>query len=213
MKKNIFFSFFLVFLSMTLNAQNGIKYETSDSKTEFIVIPKVGFATISQFQQPKLSGFVNGGDVLAAFKLINGSSVSFGLGYNEFSANTNLNGENASLSNTYLRIPVNYTTNFSFFKNKTNSDFVYLSAAIGFYANTLLKSKLEAFAANSSEKNLGWNFGFSTYIGAKFNVSDNFNLGLGMETNNDLSKMKKNNFEQKINNLTTVNLTLGFRLK
>lgn len=212
MKKIVLFSFLVFLVTLPVLSQKGVKYDSSDSKIELVVIPKVGFATISQSQQPKLSGFVNGGDILAAFKLKNSSFLSVGVGYNQLIANTTFNTQNASLSNTYLRIPVNYTSNFSFFKDKTNTDFVFLSAGIGFYANTLLKSDLGTLSGNFSEKNLGWNFGFSTYIGAKFNMSDTFNLGLGLETNNDLTKMKKNQLEQKINNLTSVNLILGFKL-
>ena len=213
MKKNIFLSAVLILFSCSLFAQDTVKYESSNSKIEILFIPKFGFAKISQSESPKINGFVNGGDILLAFKLKNGSFLSSGIGYNDFNANSTVAGENANLNNIYLRIPVNYISNFSFFKNKNNADFVFLSLGIGFYANTLLKSEVESFIGTNSEKNLGWNFGLSSYVGAKFSVSDTFNLGIGLETNNDLTKMKKDDFEQKINNLTTLNLTLGFRLK
>lgn len=212
MKKITLFSFLFFLVALPVLSQKGVQYDTSNSNLELVFVPKVGFATLSQSQQPKVNGFVNGGDVLAAFKLKNSSFLNVGVGYNSVYSNTTFNAQNASLNNTYLRIPVNYTSNFSFFKDKTNTDFVFLSAGIGFYANTLLKSDLETLSGNFSDKNLGWNFGFSTYIGAKFNLSDTFNLGLGLETNNDLTKMKKNQVEQKINNLTSVNLILGFKL-
>lgn len=201
---------FLITWSTFAQTEDG----TSSSRTfEFVVVPKMGFARISQSNQPKLNGFVNGGDLLAAFKLKNNSFLTAGIGYNEFNANTTIAGESASLINTYLRIPVNYVTDISFSKQKANSDVITATIGIGLYANTLLTSELETTVGNTSEKNLGWNFGFSSYIGAKFKLTDTFNLGLGIETNSDFTKMKKDGLKQKIDNLTSLNLTLGFRFQ
>ena len=213
MKKNILISTFFLFCSSILLAQTTDKDEANNSKIDFVVIPKMGFGRIFQSNQPSLNGFVNGGDILVSFKLNKSSFISTGIGYTEFNANQTIFGKAASLKNTYLHFPVNYTSNYTFFKSKTDSDKVLLSIGIGLYGNNLFKQEVETVDGNFSEKNVGWNIGFSTYLGIKFNVSDMMNIGVGMETNNDWTKIKKDGESQKMDNLTTLNLTLGYRIK
>jgi len=43
----------------------------------------------------------------------------------------------------------------------------------------------------SRNNNLGWNFGLATSVGVKFIVTDVLHLGLGIESQNEFTKMKK----------------------
>lgn len=213
MKKCLLLSTIFLFFSSNLVAQSNINYEVVTSKIDFVLIPKTGFGRISQSNQPSLNGFITGGDILLSFRVNKSSFLSTGIGYTEFNANHTISGNAASLRNTYLHFPVNYTSNFTLSKSKSDTDKVLLSIGIGLYGNNLFKQEVETINGAFSEKNVGWNMGFSTYLGIKFNVSDVMNLGVGLETNNDWTKIKKDGESQKIDNLTTLNLTLGYRIK
>lgn len=193
-------------------AQTDINFEKNQSKINLVFVPKLGYAKMTQTSQPKLNGFVNGGDVLVAFKLNKSSSLSTGVGYFEFDANTTFDGNSASINNTYLHIPINYVSNFSVFRSKGANETVFLAATLGLYANSLLKQDFETATDNFTDKNLGWNFGFSTYVGLKFIASDLMTLGIGLETNNDFTKIEKDGLKQKLD-LTTLNINIAFRLK
>ena len=81
----------------------------------------------------------------------------------------------------------------------------------GFYANTLLKSEVKTLSGNSSEKNLGWNFGVTTQLGAKFIVSDDLDFEIGLESQIDLSDMKHKGVNRKIEQLNVLYANLGFK--
>ena len=202
----------ILLLSCITYSQNGTDYDNSKSKIDLVVIPKLGFAKVSSTGFAPTNGFISGGDVLVSFKLSKSSILAAGIGFNEFYANVTNAGNNFSLKNSYLRFPVNYITNFVLFNSKPENNTTFLSIGIGIYGNNLINQKLESASDTNSENNLGWNAGLSTYLGIKYNVTDLMNLGIGMETNKDLFRMKKNGVEQKVDNSITLNLTLGYKL-
>jgi len=81
----------------------------------------------------------------------------------------------------------------------------------GLYANTLLTEKIQTLNGTHKNKNQGWNAGFGFEAGMKFEVSNNFIFGIGFESQSDFSSMKKNDVKRKLEKISTVNFSLGFK--
>lgn len=210
MKKHVFASLALLFLSGSAMAQETT--EKKDSKLEFAVIGKLGFAHLKQSGVPSLNGNLTGTDVLLAYKISPKWEMAGGIGFYEFNANTVIAGEAASLKNSYLRIPLQFNGDYSLLKSDaTNNDRILFTVGLGVYANTILKGELESYAGNSEASNLGWNFGLSSQVGAKFIVNENINLALGLESQSDLTKAKKNGAEQKLEQFNGMYFRIGFK--
>lgn len=171
---------------------------------------KLGFATFSQSDMVKLQGDIEGGDLLFYYKLPSGTSFSTGVGLMDFRANGALSGESYFLTQRHLRIPFNVDYSLDLFE-KHFDDKLQAYAGFGLYANTLLKEEIQTLGGTNKNKNQGWNGGYGFQLGIKFAISNDFNFGLGFETQNDFSKMKKNGVERKLEGVTTVNFTLGMK--
>lgn len=209
MKKQIL-SAFLLLITMAVSAQTNP--DKKESPVSFLVNAKLGFAKISQSGTVDLNGTFNGGDLLASIKLGKVWRVDTGIGLMEFNANQTIAGNSTSLTNNYLQIPVKLNGDFSIFdKSLEGEKKIFLTAGFGMYANTLLKQELQTISGNSDARNLGWNFGFSSQLGAKFILSDNIGFRLGIESQSDISKMKKDGAEQKIKNANALYFGLEFK--
>jgi hypothetical protein len=202
MKKQILAAL-VVLISYTAFAQTTT--EKKESKFEIEVNTKLGFAKLKQTGNVPLNGNVNGGDLLLSFPLGKKWNIASGVGFLEFDANQNIAGNTASLRNSYIHIPVQLNNDFSLFSNeKTENQKIFFTVGLGLYANTLLKQELQTVNGNSRTKNLGWNFGMSSQIGAKFILTDALNIGIGFEGQNDFTKMKKNGNEQRIEQMNAI---------
>lgn len=208
MKKQIIL---VLTILLSLSAKAQTTTEKTESKLEFIINSKLGLAKLKQSGFVSLNGNSTGADALLSFKMGKKWDLAAGLGYTEFNANPTIAGNTASIKNTYLQIPVKVVGDFSIFDKVQSDSKIFLSIGAGLYANTLLNSEIETVSGNSSTKNLGWNFGISTQIGAKFILSDVMNLGLGLESQSDLTKMKKNGMEQRMEQINSLYLNLGFK--
>jgi hypothetical protein len=127
--------------------------------------------------------------------------------------NTNLtqNGATASLQNSYLQIPLKIGGDYVMFNMDQSNSKIFLNVGAGFYASTLLKSELETLIGSSSTKNLGWNFGIVFNTGVKFLISDKTSIGIGFEGQGDISKMKKDGVERKVEQLNSIYFSFGFK--
>lgn len=209
MKKQLF-SALVILISYTALAQS--TPEKKESNLEFAVNTKFGFAKMKQTGSVPLNGNVNGADILFSLPLGKKWNISSGIGFLEFNANPTIAGNTASLKNSYLHIPVQFNNDFAIFnKENPENQKIFFTVGLGLYANSLIKQELETVTGNSSVKNQGWNFGFSSQIGAKFVVSDAINIGLGFEGQSDFTKMKKDGNEQRIENINAVYFKLGFK--
>lgn len=210
MKKQVFAALAILFLSGSVMAQETT--EKKDSKFELAVNGKLGFARLKQSGIPALNGNLTGSDVLLAYKISPKWDLATGIGFYEFNANTIVAGNSASLKNSYLRIPLQFNGDYSLFKSdKNNSDKMFFTIGLGLYANTILKQELEAVTGNVEAKNLGWNFGLTTQVGAKFIVNDDINIAIGLESQSDMTKAKKDGGEQKIEQFNGMYFRLGFK--
>lgn len=211
MKKQVFAAVAILFLSGTAMAQETT--EKKESKFELAVNGKLGFVRLKQSGIPALNGNLIGSDVLLAYKISSKWDLATGIGLYEFNANTTIAGNSASLKNSYLRIPLQFNGDYSVFKSeKTNNDKIFFTIGLGLYANTLLKQELEAVTGNAEAKNLGWNFGLTTQVGAKFIVNEDINIAIGLESQSDLTKMKKDGTEQKLEQFNGMYFRLGFKI-
>jgi hypothetical protein len=209
MKKQIL-SAFLLFVTVFATAQTTT--DKKESPVSILVNAKLGFAKISQSGNVDLNGTINSGDVLASIRLSKTWNLDTGIGLMEFNANQTVAGNSTSLTNTYLQIPVKFNGDFSIFDKSLEGDKkIFLTAGLGMYANTLLKQELQTISGNSDAKNLGWNFGLSSQIGAKFILSDKIGFRIGVESQSDMSKMKKDGTEQKIKNVNAFYFGMEFK--
>jgi len=207
MKKQLLTAVVLL-LSFTALAQT--TPEKKESKLEFVINSKLGFAKLNQSGFVPLNGNISGADALLSFKMGKKWNLATGVGYMEFNANPTFAGNSASLKNTYLQIPIKAIGDFSIFNKDQTGSKIFLTIGAGLYANTLLKSEVETVSGNSDMNNLGWNFGLATQIGAKFVLSDALNIGIGLESQGDFNEMKKDGTEQKIEQINALYFNLGF---
>ena len=210
-------------LFITLSAIAQTTPEKKVSPVSIFVNAKLGFAKVSQSSNVDLNGTINGGDVLASIKLGKAWNLDTGVGLFEFNGNQAIAGNNTSLTNSYLQIPVRFNGDFSIFcyfkviknfifdKALEGNQKIFLTAGLGIYANTLLKQELQTISGNSNARNLGWNFGFSNQIGAKFILSDKIGFRFGLESQADATKMKKDGGEQKIKNINALYFGMEFK--
>jgi opacity protein-like surface antigen len=186
--------------------------EKKESKFEFLVNGKLGFARLKQTNNVPLNGNVNGSDLLLAYKLGPRWNIATGIGLLQLDANPTIAGNTASIRNSYLQIPVRFTGDYNLFHGTEPTDpKMFFSLGLGVYANTLLKQELETVAGNTDTHNLGWNFGFATAVGVKFVLTDALNVGLGIENQSEFTKMKKGDVEQRIEQMNTLYFKLGFK--
>lgn len=208
MKKQLIIALALV---CSIAAQAQTTTENKESNIGFNIIGKLGFAKLKQTGYVTLNSDINGAEALVSFKIGKKCDLATGLGYTELNANATVSGNTVSLKNSYLQIPLKVIGDFSIFNKEQSDSKIFLKVGAGLYANTLLKSEMETLSGNSDTKNMGWNFGFETQIGVKFIVSDFMDLGLGIESQSDFSKMKKDGVEQKIEQLNALYFNLGYR--
>ena len=210
MKKRILTTVVLLLISGTILAQNTT--EKKDDKFEFIINSKLGFARLKQTGIVPLNGNLTGSDAIISYKISPKWDLASGLGYYQFNGNTTINNNLTSLKNTYLHIPVQFNGDIFMFKNENpENEKISLTLGLGLYANTLLKQELETINGNSEAKNLGWNFGISTQVGAKFILSEDLHIGIGIESQSDLTKAKKNGSEQRIEQFNGMYFKFGLK--
>ena len=210
MKKQIITAF-LFLITISTIAQT--TPEKKESPVSIFVNAKLGFAKIIQQDDVDLNGTINGGDVLVAFKLGKAWSVDTGIGLFQFDANQTIAGWSASFTNNYLQIPVKFNGDFSIFdKSLEGNQKIFLTAGLGLYANTLLKHEVRNIPTGTTDaKNLGWSFGLSSQFGAKFLLSDKIGFRFGMESQADMTKMKKDGAENKIKNINALYFGMEFK--
>lgn len=209
MKKQ-FITTLLILLSYTAIAQN--ETNKKESKLELIINGKLGFAKLNQTGAVSLNGNINASDILLAYKISSKWDIATGIGFLQFNANPTLAGNTANLVNHYLHIPIQFNGEYNLFHGEESKDQkVFLIICGGFYANTLLKQELETISGSSEAKNLGWNFGIETQVGVKFVVTNSLNISLGLDSQGDLTKMKKDGNEQRIQQLNALFFKLGLK--
>lgn len=209
MKKQIILGL-VIMLSFYAKAQT--TQETEKSRLALIISSKLGFAKLKQTDFATIHGNINTAEGLVSLKMGKKWELATGLNYSEFNGNVTISGNTASIKNSYLQIPLKALGDFSIFNKEGSDSRIFLTIGGGIYANTLLKSELETVSGDSKTKNLGWNFGLSTQIGAKFVLSDVMDLGIGLNSQSDFSKMKKDGIEQKMEQVNALYFNIAYKI-
>jgi hypothetical protein len=205
MKKSIFI-FFSTLMFITATAQE----EARKSEMGVDIRGKIGFGKLIQNESVNLNGSVNATDVLYFYRFSNGVSINGGIGLLEFNANGTLGGNSYALEQFYLRIPVNVNHSWSLLKEQFN-DKITSVIGVGIYGNTLLKEELQTIDQRIKNQNQGWNVGLAFNLGLRFAVAKDFNFGIGFESQSDLTKMKKEGVERKLDRINTVNFSIEMK--
>ena len=207
MKKQFLIALAVLFTAVTLAQTTP---EKKESKFEFLIDAKLGFARLRSNDFIPLNGNVNGSDLMLAYKFAPKWSIATGVGFLQFSANPTISGTSASVTNNYLQIPFRINGDYNIFNGSEPKDpKIFFNLSAGLYANTLLKQEVQTITEVSTTKNLGWNFGLTTSVGIKFLITDALNLGLGVQSQNEITKMKKDGAEQRIDQMNTMYFRIG----
>lgn len=201
----------LVLLSgMSVLSQNTSNLK--ESKFELHINSKLGFARLIKTDMVPLTGNVNGSDVLVAFKMSPRWNIASGVGFLQFDANQTVGGNTESIRNSYLQIPLRFTGDYNLFKGTQPEDAkIHFNIGLGVYANTLLNEEKINTTTTTDTKKLGWNFGITTAIGVRFVLTNALHIGIGLENQNDLTKMKKIEEERRMEQMNTVYLKFGLK--
>jgi hypothetical protein len=184
--------------------------EKKESKFEFLIDAKLGFARLRGNDFIPLNGNVNGSDLMLSYKFAPKWSIATGVGFLQFNANPTIAGNSVSITNNYLQIPFRINGDYNIFNGSEPKDpKVFFNLSAGLYANTLLKQEIQTVTEVSTTKNLGWNFGLATSVGIKFLITDALNLGLGVQSQSEFTKMKKDGAEQRIDQMNTMYFRMG----
>jgi hypothetical protein len=211
MKKQVFAALAILFLSGSAMAQETTTKK--DSKFEFAVNGKLGFARLKQTGNIPLNGNLTGSDVLLSYQISPKWYIASGIGFYEFNTNATSFGNSYSLKNSYLRIPVQFNGDYSLFNNdKSGNEKIFFTIGLGLYANALLKQEFEAINGSTEVKNFGWNIGFSSQVGAKFIINENINLAIGLESQSDITKSQKDDNDQKLEQFNGMYFRIGFKI-
>lgn len=204
--KKVQFALLFLLLSFIANSQE----EPKKPELGLNINGKIGFGKLIQNGMVNLNGSINSGDILFFYRLPSGTTISTGVGMLDFNANGVTGGESYSLKQSYLRIPINLNYSLFILKNQLDSK---LSAygGIGVYANTLLKEEIQTIDETFKNKNQGWNAGLGFNVGLRFGVAKNMNFGIGFESQSDITKMKKDGVERKLEEINTVNFSFEFK--
>ena len=204
--KKVQFALLFLLLSFIANSQEEPK------KPEFglNINGKIGFGKLIQNGMVNLNGSINSGDILFFYRLPSGTTISTGVGMLDFNANGVTGGESYSLKQSYLRIPINLNYSLFILKNQLDSK---LSAygGIGIYANNLFREEIQTIDQTFKNKNQGWNAGLGFNLGLRFGVTKDVNFGIGFESQSDITKIKKNGTERKLEEINTVNFSFEFK--
>src|SRR5699024_1954022 len=176
MKKNLFLLLAL-FCSLSLFAQDNQK-EEDNSKFGMEFSAKLGYGTLVQPDMVDLHRTVNSGNFLFTYQLPGGASLSTGIGLMEFQTNGVSAGENYSLDQRYLRIPLYIDFTLALFEEQLDNK-LQAYAGGGLYANTLLTEKLQTVDGTHSNKNQGRNDGFDFEYGMKSKVANYVIFAIG----------------------------------
>jgi len=180
-----------------------------NQKGEWLVSNYIGFATLTAEDVFKGNANIQGGTIAKEFILNNRSSLIAGIEMYRATADfTDASGEQLYLRNQYVAVPVLYRMIY----NRSAKISPYLD--LGIYGAYLYKSDLENEALNTDddEKGLGFNFGIQANLGAKFVVSDDFSIFLGLHSRADLiDSYKSSKQEFELTEVYLFKLGLGFK--
>lgn len=179
-------------------------------KGEWLFITNIAFPTLEADGLFKVNSVAVEGFFGKEFILNKSVSIITGIEHLRIKANYNLENQNEYfLRNNYFTVPV--ILNLKYNKDKVISPYL----EIGFYGSYLYYSKLEVERENykESKNSLGFSFGMQVAAGVRFNVTDDFNIYLGLKSKGDLFTSYRSSVQEyKITDYYGLQLGLGLKL-
>ena len=83
---------------------------------------------------------------------------------------------------------------------------------VGFLSYQIMnKEEIQTIDQTFKNKNQGWNAGLGFNLGLRFGVTKDVNFGIGFESQSDITKIKKNGTERKLEEINTINFSFEFK--
>ena|SRR5690554_5601122 len=215
--KNIFL-FLAVFSVVALQAQENNEVP-QEEKGRFLydVVVGIGRAKYSQTDRVDITGSAVTLDFRIDYRLSDTYSLGSGINFLWVDANGVFQGNEYSLEQRYLRIPLKIThTDFlgDLFGDKTvgiNNRTTHTYGALGVYAGTLLREEIKTLDSKVKTSNGGWNMGMFADFGAKFLITEDTWFRVSASAWIDFFEMKKNGVERKLEEVSTINISFSKR--
>jgi hypothetical protein len=204
MIKTIFTITLLTFTTL-INAQeskindDGIE----NNNTNYVLKAKMGFSKLELDDYNTINGTISQVDFVLLTGISTKFKIDYGFGFSEFNGNTYTGNKLMPIKNTYLRIPINILYSKEFTSK------ISMRTGAGVYGNYLLKSDIPNYF---NEKNVGLNFGLSFQTGVNFNINESIDLGIILEAQTDISKIKKNEINQKLKGTSLISFNFLYKL-
>lgn len=204
MKNNFFF--FVLFITVNVFSQ-----ENLNSKGDYFGNFFFGNATIESKNIYKVNADAVGGSVGKEFILGKQLSLIAAVEHLriQYEIPVTTNSSPLFQVNNFIKVPVLLRYGHEFVEKST------IYAETGIYAGSLYKLKVENIAINSSQKenNVGYNFGLQLNLGFRYQLSDIYSLGFGMNSQADLFQAYDDSVSEiKIVELYSFQLRIGAKL-
>ena len=204
MKNNFFF--FVLFITLNVFSQ-----ESLATKGDYFANYFFGNATIESENNYKVNANAVGGVVGKDFILSKKLSLIAAFEYLRIQYAIPLTTNSSPLFqvNNFIKVPVLLRYGHEFAEKST------IYAETGLYAASLYKVKVENIALNSSQKenNVGYSFGLQLNLGFKYQLSDIYSFGFGLNSQADLFQAYNDSVaEIKIVELYSFQLRIGAQL-
>ena len=204
MKNNFFF--FVLFITLNVFSQ-----ESLATKGDYFANYFFGNATIESKNNYKVNANTVGGIMGKEFILSKPLSLITAFEYIriQYEIPVIANTSPVFQVNNFINVPVLLRYGLEFEEKTT------IYAETGIYVASLYKLKVENIALNSSQRqnNVGYNFGLQLNLGFKYQLSDMYSFGFGMNTQADLFQAySKSVSEIKIVELYSFQLRIGAKL-
>lgn len=197
---------FLLVLSVSFTyAQES---ENKDNRFDFGLALSFGSADLRNSEFGVVNGNLQAFNMNASYLLFQDSflddiRLQLGLTFAEFNSTLQLNNLNASLSNSYVQVPLNVI--FS-----TNRDSpIRFNIGGGVNANYFLKSEIHELSGSSSQNINKVTFGYQAITGFDYFLKENFFIGIHFATQGDYSSVRKDGISNRLVRARFLQLSLG----
>jgi len=198
----------LLLLLCICNSLFAQETENDVNKFDFGMALNFGSADLRNSEFGVVNGNLHSFNINASYLLFQDSflddiRLQMGLNFTEFSSTLQLNNLNASLTNSYIQVPLNVI--FS-----TNRDSpLRFNIGGGVNANYFWKSEVNELSGRSSQDINKITFGYQAITGIDYFLKENFYLGIHLGTQGDFSSVTKNGVSNSLVRGRFLQLSLG----
>ena len=133
--------------------------------------------------------------------------ISTGLGFTQFSGNFIANNQSVNINNRYIDLPL--MINFKEYFDKEKKLIFIISG--GLSLNYLFDSNQKSINNNQNLDVNGFNLGRIGRTGIEYLLTNKYYLGIAYHYYGDFTKIEKNGVSNSLNNVNSVNISIGFR--